>query len=169
MNKIFIPLIFLFFVSLSCDIEMEDYFLNDMTLYSNSFENSGDTTGWKINAAVLFKDDAPDNCGKRSLYVSGGCLVPHAYVDLDPVNKGYYLRLQCWGKMLQNGGSVYLEIPDDRSQNVNIQVKDSVWTYYKSENVLTVPAGKKVRVGINAGGYIPGSILVDKLEVVIIP
>ena len=44
-------------------------------IYFNSFELPSDTIEWY--GGVVLYNEAPETGGSRSLYVSGGCLVPH--------------------------------------------------------------------------------------------
>jgi len=78
-------------------------------IYFNSFESQSDTAGWR-GYAFDFADDAPKRGGKKSLSVSGGCIIPHAEYTVSPQNTDCYLILRLWGKNLSNGGHVYLHV-----------------------------------------------------------
>ena len=135
--------------------------------YLNSFESRTDTTGWEGYGAFDFRNDAAPNGGSQSLFVTGGCPVPHAYFDLGKVNRDCFLKIRCWGKDLDIGGSVSLQYSDAPSPQISLIIDDSQWMYYESEGTLFCPAGQAVRICLNSGGFAPSSMLVDLLEVVL--
>jgi len=95
----------MFFFSLmlfSCEKESD----LGQRIYYNSFESQSDTVGW-IGYAFNFANDVPKH-GKKSLSVSGGCVVPHAQYTVTPQNTDCYLILKFLGKNLSNGGGVNL-------------------------------------------------------------
>ncbi len=133
-------------------------------IYSNSFESPEDTSGWM--GYLEFRNDAPPDGGYQSVYISGGCIWPHAWIELGPSdNSGYYV-IRCWGKDLQIGGGVSIYVEGEYSNQVNITVNEKKWKYYTSENTLFCPAGKKIILASGSGGIIPSAMLIDKIEVV---
>ena len=98
--------------------------------------------------------------------MTGGCPVPHAYYDLGKVNKDCFLKIRCWGKDLNIGGSVILEFSDTLYPEICIFINDPQWLFYESEEALFCPSGQTVRVCLNSGGWSESSMLVDLLEVV---
>jgi hypothetical protein len=134
--------------------------------YFNSFESDTDTTGWRGNGFFDLRENAAPGGGSRSLFVTGGCPVPHAFFDLGVAGEECTLKVRCWGKNLDIGGSVSLEWAEDASNDVSIAITDTGWTYYESEDVLFFPSDKTVRICLNSGGIAASSMLVDLLEIV---
>ena len=133
--------------------------------YFNSFESAADTSGWRGNAPVAIENNAPSNGGKHSALVSGGCLIPHAYFEFDPVKEDSYFILRCWGKNLGTGGTVSLSLGNDWQHSINIDVKDSAWTLYESADYLFVPQNQNMQLVLNAGGLLASPMLVDLIEI----
>ncbi|MFH1680043.1 MAG: hypothetical protein ABIH26_05290 [Candidatus Eisenbacteria bacterium] len=138
-------------------------------IYSNSFETEADTVGWVLGSASLREGDTPPGGGSRALYVSGGCLWPHAYHDLPPLGEGASLVVRCWGKNLDQGGGVLLGSMDDWLGAVRVGFIDTVWTCRQSEDTLECSAGESLQIMLQAGGFVPSAILVDRIEVVSVP
>lgn len=134
-------------------------------IYFNSFEFSWDTIGWHGYGKSIFYD-APINGGKRSLYVSGGCLVPHAWVDFQNKSPFSDFKLRCWGKNLSNGGTVTLSSKNDLYKSIYISIIDSTWKKYQSDNVLHLSPNDTFRLELISGGIVSSSMLVDLIEVV---
>ena len=132
-------------------------------IYFNSFEKESDLTGWK--GYYELHNDAPIAGGKRSLYISGGCVVPHAYYELGPFDEGLELTIQCWGKNLDNGGGINL-VTEDYSSSIYLSIQDKNWKYYTTDSVLFCPAGKKLQLSLSSGGFISSAMLIDILEIV---
>jgi hypothetical protein len=134
--------------------------------YFNSFESDADTTGWRGNGFFDLRDNGAPDGGSRSLFVTGGCPVPHAFFDLGVAGEKCSLKVRCWGKNLDIGGSVSLEWAEDASNNISVAITDTGWTYYESADVLFFPSDKTVRICLNSGSIAASSMLVDLLEIV---
>lgn len=134
-------------------------------IYFNSFEFPWDTLGWQGYGKSIFYD-APINGGKRSMYVSGGCLVPHAWVDFPNKSPFSDFILKCWGKNLSNGGTVTLRSKNDIYKSIYISISDSSWKQYKSDNVLHLSPNDIFRLEFISGGIVSSAMLVDLIEVV---
>jgi hypothetical protein len=137
---------------------------DETIIYSNSFESPQDTSGW--NGYMDFRSDVPSVGGKQSLYISGGCMWPHAWTELDTLDEDGYYILKCWGKDLDIGGIVYIEAEGNFQNQVNITINNKEWTYYESEDTLYCPAGKRIVLAMGAGGIVPSAMLVDLIEIV---
>ncbi len=137
---------------------------NDI-IYFNSFESPIDTIGWVGVQTDDFRKEAPPGGGKQSVYVSGGCLIPHCSYAFNSGSQGNFYMLQAWGKNLAMGGSLTLSIPDTRTE-IWISIQDSSWHFYQSQDSLYVPRGVDLQITMNAGGIIPSAILVDLIKVV---
>lgn len=134
------------------------------SLYFNSFETSSDIYEWDSYGSFRLYEVAPPKGGKRSLYISGGCLAPHAVLNTSSIKRNTMVSLQLFGKALQRGGSIRLEnISSEKS--ISIFVTDSTWTHYQSSKQLYVRTNDRLRLTMSAGGFIPGSMLVDLLEI----
>jgi len=137
-----------------------------VVLHKYTFESPADTAGWHGHGAVQLREDVPMNGGEHSLYVSGGCIVPHFVLDLPPIYTDSYLQLRCWGKVLIRGGVVSLGIIGDSiSTGTAFALTDSTWYRYTSETVF-YSAGDSIELLLNSGGIVPGGILVDNIEIV---
>ncbi len=134
------------------------------TVYVNSFESPSDTVGWE--GLVEFRNDAPPDGGTQSLFVSGGCVMPHAMYELEPLFEDSYLTVRCWGKRLLDGGIVHLGSQGMFYEGVSLHVSDSVWTFYESPDSIFCPANQSVYISLASGGFVPDSMLVDMIEVV---
>ncbi len=134
-------------------------------IYFNSFEFPSDTIGWHGYGKRIYSD-APIIGGKRSLFVSGGCIVPHAWVDFQNKSSSHNLDLRCCGKSLLRSGFVTLRLKNDYLKSIQIYISDSVWTSYKSDSSLFCMPNDTLRLELKSGGLFPDSMLVDLIEVV---
>ena len=134
-------------------------------LYSTSFESPQDTAGWPKNVGMLFSTDVPPGGGDRSVQISGGCIHPHASIDILGPTEDSYLRIECWGKDLALGGGISLSRVTELERQVHIWVQDTAWAYYASGEVLFCPAGEKLRIEMASGGIVASAMLVDLVEV----
>ncbi len=137
-----------------------------VVVYSNSFESPKDTAGMQFYGMMKFSSDVPSGGGKQSLYISGGCIWPHAQAEVGPFEQDGFYILRCWGKDLQIGGGVSIGVEGNYSRQAYVNVNKKEWTFYQSSEKLFCPAGKKIMLSMGAGGIISSSMLVDKLEVV---
>lgn len=135
------------------------------TIYFNSFESDTDTCGWEGNGEYTFRDEAAPNGGVRSLFVSGGCIAPHALYKLPPQSASGYYILQGWGRDLEMGGHVQLEV-EGEYPGIYFSVNDSLWTEYQSADTLFCAADKQMVLSFMSGGIAPSAMLVDRLAVV---
>ncbi len=136
-------------------------------IYSNSFETTQDTVGLQRYGSIQFSNDVPLDGGTQSLYVSGGCIWPHAMIELGPFNGNGLYKIRCWGKDLQIGGGVSLNVEGNRTLGgINIGVNNKNWTYYESAETLFCPAGKKLELSMGAGGIAQSAMLIDNIEVI---
>ena len=137
---------------------------NAQQIYFNSFEFQSDVAGWQGNAFTL-SNDVPANGGKKSLYVSGGSVFPHAECTIKPQNTESYLTLKFWGKNLSNGGAVYLYVNDAGFKEISFEVSEKEWTLYESKDSLFCPPNTSMTLGVIAGGISSSAILVDMIEI----
>ena len=133
-------------------------------VFFNSFESSSDTSGWYGISTEAIVEDAPKVGGKYSIKISGGCVIPHAYYWIDPLEEDCSLILKCWGKNLSNGGSVSLHT-DNPSSGIHVSVSELAWISYTSEDTLHCSAGSSVRIELISGGIISSSMLIDQIEI----
>ena len=138
---------------------------NEIVVYSNWFESAQDTVGLQKNGAIDFNSDVPNDGGTQSLFVSGGCIWPHAQIEIGPFENDGFYKIKCWGKNLQIGGSVSIDVEGDFLNGAIIIVNEDAWTYYESTS-LFCPAGRKIVLSMNAGGIVQSAMLVDNLEIV---
>ncbi|MGD0339646.1 MAG: hypothetical protein ABSB78_12755 [Bacteroidota bacterium] len=112
-----------------------------------------------------FRDDVPPSGGNRSVFISGGCIVPHAYFTLISPASESYLSLRCRGKNLSSGGEIQLRRISDWKKNVWISINDTVWAPYQSADTLFCPALDTLSLELTSGGLKPSAMLVDLIEV----
>ena len=136
----------------------------EQQIYFNSFESQSDTVGWR-GYAFSFANDVPSHGGKKSLSISGGCIIPHAQYTVSAQNTDCHLVLKLWGKNLSNGGGVYLSVNKAGYGGIGISVSEKDWTFYESQDTLFCPANTSLTLGAIAGGIISSSILIDMLEI----
>jgi len=114
-----------------------------------------------------FRDDAAPDGGNQSLFISGGCVWPHAWVELGPYENNGFYKLRCWGKDLQIAGSVSIEVEGDSPRKqISIAITNKEWTHYESDQTLYCPAGKRIVLSMAAGGIVSSAMLIDKVEIV---
>lgn len=154
-------LILLIAILFSCEKEKEDSWHQ---IYFNSFESDSDIEGW-LGYAFKLINVAPENGGKKSLFISGGCIIPHAQYTVNPQNTDCYLILKFWGKNLSNGGGVSLSVNKIGYRGIGIDVSQKNWILYESQDTLFCPANSSLTLGITAGGIYSSSILIDMLEI----
>ncbi len=133
-------------------------------VYFTSFEKDADTSGWQ-GYEYGFRNEAPPKGGNRSLFVSGGCIVPHGLLNLKPLDHDSRLIIQCWGKNLGIGGGVSLGVDDGFRKKIHISVQNQEWTAYESSDTLFCPAGSKLSLSVGAGGIVSSAMLVDLIEI----
>lgn len=123
-------------------------------LYFNSFENSDDLNEFDGYAGEL-SDDVMDNAGDSCMVVNGGCIVPHAYLDLGPFNDDKLLKMSVYAKYLGSfGGGITARNISDFTQSLELNVQDSVWTFYETDNNLELLAGDTLRINFISGGLV---------------
>ena len=166
MRKILFGTIFYFFIFCCSDLVSPE---SGEIVYSNSFETESDFEGWEGIGPESRRNDVPNRESKNSVYISGGCVVPHAFFVFD-VNlpQGYYM-IECWGKAVPRtfGGSVSLKYKIDENFNyssVFIGFSDSIWTFKKSDT-LFFDKSNNLRIEMNAGGFFSSAMLIDDLIV----
>ncbi len=148
-------------VFLSCEKSFSP--LGSEIVYAQSFESPNDFSDWDEFGAASMKKDAPPGGGTWSVQISGGCIVPHAYVDIEPLSYDCELVFSFWGKNLFNGGSVSLG-SDDYKGDTQVAVTDKVWRYYIS-TVYNYKKGQPLRLSLYSGGYVPGAMLIDMIKI----
>lgn len=142
---------------------------NDNIIYFNSFEAESDFDGWEGISQDNWKSDVPNAGSKKSVFISGGCVMPHArYVFNSKLPQGYY-TIECWGKAYPKtfGGAVLLKYQINENYNysfVNIEFRDSVWTH-KISDTLFFDKSYNLTIEMNAGGFIASAMLIDNLIV----
>jgi len=166
MMKKFKLYIFLFFLLLvACGRESGIIGPAPGSIYFNSFESAQDTLGWKGYGSIDFREDVPPGGGKRSLFVSGACSVPHAVFTLPALAEDGYYRLQFWGRNLQLGGGVTLAV--EGLQTVEqVAVQDSNWLFLKTKRPLFCPRRYHLRLMLSSGGIVASAMLVDLIQII---
>jgi hypothetical protein len=137
-------------------------------VYYNSFETPADTCGLPLLGSVVVVRESAPGCGKQSIQVSGGCLVPHAGTRIAGPARDAYVELRCWGKNLLIGGGVEICRISALHESVYISVTTKEWTFLQSDTTLFVPGGDSLDIWMNAGGIAASAMLIDGLQVVIV-
>lgn len=149
---------------LSCEKENTKENNSEQQIYFNSFESQSDTAGWK-GYAFNFSNDVPSSGGKKSLSISGGCIIPHAQYIVGAQDTDYHLTLKLWGKNLSNGGTVCLSVNKAGYEAISITVSEKDWTLYESHDTLFCPANTSLTLSATAGGFISSAMLIDNVEI----
>ncbi len=176
MKNILHFIIVLFLFNLSCNGLLESVtsppFIpalqsDSSTFYYNSFEADSVLTGWNGLSVYDLYDDAPLNGGSKSVYISGGCLYPHAWYIFSPPGRDIGVFIEFFGKNLEIGGTVELAVGSGYAGDaLEIVVMDSTWHYYDSDTTLLWPADSTLTLMLNSGGYEPSAMLIDCLKLV---
>ena len=138
----------------------------DRLIYYNSFEKTSDFDGWQGISASNMVDDSSPNGGVKSVYVSGGCMMPTSTFTLPPNDAENHIIVQFYGKNLAMGGSVVLSSGEAYNDENSIFVKDTVWTFYQSQEIYKWPAGSSLKLYMNSGGYVASAMLIDELKII---
>ena len=142
---------------------------NEGVIYSNSFEKESDFEGWEGISSENWKDDVPNKESKKSVFISGGCVQPHAlYVFKNNLLQGYY-TIESWGKAYGHtvGGAVSLVYQKDENyyySSVSLRFSDSVWVY-KISDTLFFDKSSNLRIEMSAGGIFASAMLIDNIIV----
>lgn len=154
--------ILLFSCKQSIDPESNDYF-------SQSFETITDTIGWHGTGSINICAESPQNGSGHSLNVSGGCLYPHAYKRLRPLNFDHRFILKCLAKTRSSGGGIKLAsfgLPSYLSLIHTVHVRDTVWTVYQTEDTLNIPAGYSPEIRMSAGGIVSSDMQIEWIKII---
>ena len=144
-----------------CTTEDSPILENNKVLYFTSFENDLDVQ-WYEGMKELADDAAPGG-GQRSLFINGGCVVPHLIYKPGPYKRDMLLEMSLWGRT-DRGGSVFL-MAEGGAANAVVDIGDAEWTFYESEEAVYVPAGEKVLLSFVSGGFVGSSTFFDLLEI----
>ena len=166
MKKILMGII-IYFTIFGCSNSLSPE--EDEIVYMNNFEKESDFNDWKGISSENWRDDVPNEKSKKSVFISGGCIMPHAlYVFKNNLPQGYY-TIECWGKAYSRtmGGTVSLKYQTNEDYNyssVNIGFQDSVWMY-KISDTLFFDKSYNLTIEMNAGGFLASAMLIDNLIV----
>ena len=165
--ELIILLLFTFLSGCKTSDEILNGLYTHDVIYYNSFETKEDTVGIKYFAGRITGDDASPGGGKRSLYVSGGCIIPHVVLPIPAQTDNGYYQLKCWGKALVRGGIVELSTDSSSKNNyISIFIEDKHWDHYQNTDSLYCPANTTMWISLISGGDNPGGMLVDQIEIV---
>lgn len=158
-------LVFAIFLSACSDSTSPD---NDDVVYFTSFESAQDFEDWSGISDKNWNTDTHSDKNKRSVYISGGCVIPHAQYEISDLDEGYY-TIECWGKAVaktQGGGVVLTYCNDIAEENCTryLNFSDTVWTNKTSEPIF-LPENASLSIQLNAGGFVASSMLIDEISV----
>ena len=137
-------------------------------IYFNSFESPKDTVGWTGYAGIRLYEEAAPEGGNYSLLVSGGCPIPHALYKIGPFQRNAGLVIEGWGRAKDAGGGVSLQtnfFSDEARKYTGFSIDAEDWKFFQSEEIMSVERGDVLYIHINAGGIVPGTVLIDRLTV----
>lgn len=147
----------------SCDSIFGPRNNDDSVVFRSSFETKASVEIW--NGYGIRRSDEPCPGGRaHSAHVSGGCVSPHASLDLPQSNRDRYLTISFWAKLLVHEGHVEFSVVD-LSPNKWITINDTTWTYYQTSLPLFCPANHIPRIQMSSGGLVYGAMLVDLMVV----
>lgn len=134
-------------------------------IYHTSFENSADLSAWEgLSPENLRSDHAPGG-GNYSIFVSGGCTIPHASLTLEKTDVDRYVKVSFYGKNILNGGDVAVFPGEEFDHCLECIVRDSIWENYQSDESIFWPAGEGLTIWMNSGGFVAGAMLIDEMTV----
>ncbi len=170
---------------------------SEKVLYRNSFETAEELASvftYRFNGGnyervastdsynyALSKDNAPRSGGEQSLMAYGAaCSVSHFFVSIEPFETDQNVLVKFWAqdqKADEKFGFVRINIVDDGAfydsaanydADIKLEIDDTVWKPYQSQEILHVPAGKFLQLDVvTYGGTGSGSkIYLDLLEVI---
>ncbi len=132
-------------------------------IFYTSFEQESELNGWEGLSAVNLRNDAPESGGNKSIFVSGGCVIPTAQYTLRAVGVEQIVTFSCYGKNLTYGGTVSICLDN---KYISIQVNDTTWTFYECKDSIIWPANKDLSICLHSGGFVGSSMLIDKIKVI---
>ncbi len=135
-------------------------------IFYTSFEQESELNGWEGLSAANLRNDAPESGGNKSIFVSGGCVIPTAQYTLRAVGVEQIVTFSCYGKNLTSGGIVFITIDDEFNEEISIHVNDKAWTYYECKDSIIWPANKDLSICLHSGGLVGSSMLIDKIKVI---
>ena len=133
--------------------------------YATSFENEKDLAGWQGISTAELRSDAAPGYGSKSVFISGGCVIPHASLVLPPPGAAKNVRIGFYAKLLSSSGVCEMVVGSDYHGAKYISVSDSNWTFYRSDEIIHWPADSTLTIWLNSGGFTGGAMLVDGLRV----
>ena len=78
-----------------------------------------------------------------------------------------YLILRFWGKLISGpAGYISFGIGGESTENTGILISEDNWTAYHLPDTLFCPANQSPVFNIMCGGFFPGSMSIDLIEVV---
>ena len=151
---------------LGCDDQKEDIeIFSETVIYSNSFENIMEVENFE-GMQIFLSDQTPNGGGDSSMVVSGGCVLPHIYLELGPFDEDLDLSFSLHAKANNTHGSgVSISLLDDPDNNISITVQDTDWALYETSSTLTIPQGEKIRVDFTSGGIIEVTTFFDLFKI----
>jgi len=133
-------------------------------IYFNSFESLDDILPFNGYGDFHLNYEVPIGGGEKSLYISGGCIVPHVYYFFPPNEEDSYYVLQCFGKTTSYGGVVSLRLGNRGPFiKVDIQPNENIWTYYRTADTLFCPQDSVMMLRMSSN-Y--SSMLIDLLQII---
>jgi hypothetical protein len=161
--KIILLLLPLF--NLHCKGTTESEFSFTNVVYFNSFENESDLKNWEgLTTQNLVENPSPYG-GKHSVYISGGCVIPHASLTLKAPGKDILVTLEFYSKNLAIGGGIELIMGRDFFERLCVTVDDTTWKKCRSDQSLKWPADSTMSIWMSAGGIVASSMLIDELKI----
>lgn len=134
-------------------------------IYHSSFENSADLSAWEGLSTENFRSDHAPGSGNYSIFISGGCMIPHASLTLEKTDVDRYVKISFYGKNLFNGGDVAVFPGEEFDHCFECLVSDSIWKKYQSDETIFWPAEEGLTIWMNSGGFVAGAMLIDELTV----
>ncbi len=160
-------LVFLSFAVVSCGNHVKPDCFLQVEIYHNSFENAADLSQWEGYSPLVLVSDPCPQTGEKSVRVSGGCIAPHASLVLDSPGMNLNVDIEFYGKNLLGGGSVSYFTGSRGLFWDHIEVDDTTWTLYQSENSIYWHADSTLTIWMISGGITSGAMLIDELKITI--
>ena len=138
--------------------------------YFNSFSTPADLNDFVIgqgDISISSSDGISE--GDACLRIYGWCVSPNLSMDIGPFEEQKKLTLKA-EMQSDYGAIIYLQMPDKTNQFVKLEThadlfKARKWNTYTSD-VLTVPAGERITLWVDASNQTLSETFIDDLEII---
>lgn len=138
-------------------------------VYQNSFESQADLMHITGNGFSVAEEGGPES-GTKSLFVSGGCVLPHMNLkpELSSIGEnGGWFVISFYGRTDNNsGGILRIKTNEIAGQEyaADFSIKEKIWLFYESDPIFIETDPGPVIEGI-AGGFASSNMYIDLITI----